>query len=610
MNRKQPVSLEEIARNKTALEAAVAAVRAAAGNPVYPAFSDEALRQRLGVPATAQGLLASIRRQHAKDAPIPTLRHSVFRQYKRCGKRASYDTAARERSQRLDQIATAVYLGDESRLDELQDLIWAACETTCWILPAHDWALVDLGAAMLAENFARLEAVFCDKLDAEVRQRMADEVQQRILGKFLDDDDPGKRNIWGKITNNWNAVCHAGVGIAAMVFEKDPARLATIFAQLFRDLPHFFEGFTADGGCSEGPGYWRYGMQHFVRLSDALHKFTAGAVDLLGGELPARIVRYPLAVALAPGHDLSFADSRNGHLSCETAALINRYLDEPEIFTLCETGADGQPLIRTFGDLLTWPEKLPAPASDCPYARDAVLPNLGIAKLQGAAGLVLGIKAGHNGEHHNHNDVGSFLIFQDGIQYICDPGAPIYTAATFSSRRYESAFTNSRGHSVPVIAGQLQSTGSQFCGTLAVSSAAGESGKKALVEMAAAYAVSALKRLTRTVRLDPTCPTVLLEDDFEFGGDKPLAVEEAFVTTWPAELEDSGQVVIRAGAAGCCVVTAQMPGLFQVETMKDESREHPRGLLLRRIVFRPDWARAGDCRKVCLSFSLEAARNH
>lgn len=347
-----PLSFASIRRDAGAFAAAVAAVRGAAGRPVFPSVRDACIRDRARALSDRQGLLAEIRRNCPVDAPIPVLRRSDFRQFERCGSRTPYDTAFHARARRLDQIACAVYLGDDSRRDELQDLVWSFCETTWWWLPAHPHsAPIDLATAMCAERFAILEAVFGDLLEPEVRARMEAEVRQRALTPFLAPATPGLG--WRNGNNNWNAVCHAGLGIAAMVYEKDPDGLAVIFASLFRDLPAFLDGFAPDGGCSEGPGYWRYGFGCYARLADALHAFTGGAVDLLADGLSARIVRYPLAVALAPGHDLSFSDTRGGYLPVETAALINRHVAEPGLFALCARGADGAPLARTLTDLLS-----------------------------------------------------------------------------------------------------------------------------------------------------------------------------------------------------------------------------------------------------------------
>jgi hypothetical protein len=74
--------------------------------------------------------------------------------------------------------------------------------------------------------------------------------------------------------------------------------------------------------------------------------------------------------------------------------------------------------------------------------------------------FAVALKAGHNAEHHNHNDVGSYVASLDGEALLLDPGSMVYTADTFSSKRYRFAIMNSYGHPVPIINGKLQQAGS------------------------------------------------------------------------------------------------------------------------------------------------------
>ena len=56
-------------------------------------------------------------------------------------------------------------------------------------------------------------------------------------------------------------------------------------------------------------------------------------------------------------------------------------------------------------------------------------------------GLTLAAKGGHNGESHNHNDVGSFIVAVDGVPAVADAGRPTYTAQTFGPDRYGKTVT-------------------------------------------------------------------------------------------------------------------------------------------------------------------------
>ena len=62
---------------------------------------------------------------------------------------------------------------------------------------------------------------------------------------------------------------------------------------------------------------------------------------------------------------------------------------------------------------------------------------------------VLAAKAGGNAENHNHNDVGSLILYKDAIPFLIDLGVETYTAKTFSDQRYEIWTMQSAYHNVP-----------------------------------------------------------------------------------------------------------------------------------------------------------------
>jgi hypothetical protein len=110
--------------------------------------------------------------------------------------------------------------------------------------------------------------------------------------------------------------------------------------------------------------------------------------------------------------------------------------------------------------------------------------------------LAVALKGGHNNEHHNHNDVGSFVVVLDDKPLLLDPGGEVYTARTFSSRRYESKVLNSFGHPVPVVAGKLQQTGSRARARL-VSQNFTDSTDTLVFDISSAYNVPELRKLER-----------------------------------------------------------------------------------------------------------------
>ena len=107
------------------------------------------------------------------------------------------------------------------------------------------------------------------------------------------------------------------------------------------------------------------------------------------------------------------------------------------------------------------------------------------------------LKGGHNAEHHNHNDVGSFVVALGNKTPLVDPGSEIYTRRTFSNERYASDVLNSWGHPVPRIGGELQETGRQAAARV-LKTEFGDKADTLVLDLSAAYKVKSLKRLVRT----------------------------------------------------------------------------------------------------------------
>ena len=76
-------------------------------------------------------------------------------------------------------------------------------------------------------------------------------------------------------------------------------------------------------------------------------------------------------------------------------------------------------------------------------------------------GLAIVAKAGHNGENHNHNDVGQLIVARHGRQVLIDAGAAVYDKGTFGPNRFDRWYCGSHGHNVPCINGHRQQAGKE-----------------------------------------------------------------------------------------------------------------------------------------------------
>ena len=557
------------------------------GRPVMPYLRDPKVRRRALETARKQDLLEQTDKALTPDKPIPVLPYSSFREFRRTGNRTNYENMLWDRDRQQASAAMACYLGLD-RLQYLQDLIWADCEASWWQLPAHEGPAkgkdrpIDLCVAMKAAKLATVVTLLEDRIEPEVRDRVLREIHRRAIDAFF---DPDAEFWWKTCTNNWNAVCHGGVAIAALLVEKkDPQRLAKLITQTLEGLPAFLSGFTDDGGCTEGPGYWRFGFGWYVDLACALYDFTGGRINIMTDPKIERICRYPLAVFIRPGQSLPFADTGQGFLPADLAICINRFYKMPELYGLCKLTEDGSLAMESLADLMLYDGTKYKPLEE---NADSFLPDLGIVRV-GSGSVTVGAKAGHNAESHNHNDVGSFIIHKGKTFFLTDPGAPIYSARTFSPQRYDSIFCNSLGHGVPVINGQLQPKGRQYAGTIQADGLDARGAKTIGIEMANAYNVPSLESLSRVIELASIGRRVTLSDRFVFTR-PPESLEEVFIAVLPAKVaEDGKSVIVQSEIDGILRLRIDgTAGTFRVTELTEESKESRAGDLLRRITFRP-----------------------
>ena len=71
-------------------------------------------------------------------------------------------------------------------------------------------------------------------------------------------------------------------------------------------------------------------------------------------------------------------------------------------------------------------------------------------------------KGGHNNESHNHNDIGTFILYKGAVPVFVDAGVGTYTKKTFSDQRYTIWSMQSRWHNLPAINGKPQKNGAHY----------------------------------------------------------------------------------------------------------------------------------------------------
>jgi hypothetical protein len=159
-----------------------------------------------------------------------------------------------------------------------------------------------------------------------------------------------------------------------------------------------------------------------------------------------------------------------------------------------------------------------------------------------AGGFYFAAQGGHNAESHNHNDVGNFIVFLDGEPVLIDVGVEIYTAKTFSSRRYEIWTMRSDYHNLPAINGVEQSAGREFAAR-DVAYRSDDAAAEFSLDIAAAYPEHAkVERWKRDIRLDRRDDSITILDGFALRATSGT-VTMSLMTPCEVRKEGSGMVL-------------------------------------------------------------------
>ncbi len=417
-----------------------------------------------------------------EDEPIPQLTEAIFLHYSQTGKQTAYAEFEGSARPGFAKLVLAECIDNSGRfLDRIHRAIEALCAERTWVHSFHDPQLdnwhgrtteIDLRVASISWSLSTAYHFLGDRLDAGIRRRVRHELERRTFAPFLLMLD-GRRIMlnqpnsfsWLALCHNWNSSCLGGVVSSALTMIESKDERARYVAAAECYIQNFISGVPADGSCSEGIGYWGGGFTHFVMLAENIWQATHGAVDLLADEHVELVAQYGSRLQIMPSTYPAFADC---HPRPTPPADLMRFVSRRYGMGL-QPWEDADPEPSTLQNLAVYgfPNSASAaPDSATPAGRDLrswfTEAGLFVGRPYAAEPKALGVafKGGNNGEFHNHNDLGSFVVAISGKLLLTDPGSEKYTSRTFSDHRYEGNLLNSYGHSVPIVAGALQRAGS------------------------------------------------------------------------------------------------------------------------------------------------------
>lgn len=520
----------------------------------YPVAADRAAWSAL--PEDALKRMAAAGEEQV-GKPWPMLPATLFLEYRRNGNRSRFEAVCSARRSRLRELVLAeCAVGNGRFLDEIVNGVWAVCEETSWVYPAHlsmqkaghglpDIAepVVDLfnaeTAAQMAWALYLLEPQL-GKINPLIPERIRLEIDRRILTPCMERNDFSWMGLDDKrhSLNNWTPWIDSNWLTCALLVERDAARRTAAVHRAMRSVDCWLNSYYPDGGCDEGPGYWgRAGASLFDCL-DLLHSASAGTIDFYRDPLVGEIGRYIYRAHIAEDWFINFADaSASNHIAADLVFRYGRAIGDEKMAAF---GADGaqrhgdfprESIGRTLPALFNLKALREAKRYQ-PLVRDVWLPGIEVMAARATegstTGLYLAAQGGHNAESHNHNDVGNFIVFADGKPAIIDIGVETYTAKTFSPQRYEIWTMQSAYHNLPTIGGVMQAAGRQFEAT-SVSHRADAKEAVFALDLAKAYPPAAgILSWKRTLRMDRSNNEIEVVERYSLS--KPSAITLTLMT--------------------------------------------------------------------------------
>ncbi len=506
-----------------------------------PSMTDREAWVKTGTSPEVKALIKNAEKL-AKEQ-LPKLTEDLYLDYSRTGSRTKWEKAANARNTRIKHFVIAECIENQGKyIKPLEELIREICAYKTWVRPAHDAKLenysqakndIDLEAAELSWELAIAVHLLKDKFSPDLINLVKENLNKRIFSPYKRMvNGEINENWWMRGTNNWNAVCLAGVTGSALTILESKDEKAFFISAAEAYIKNFIKGFADDGYCTEGVGYWNYGFGNFIMLSEIISINTNGKVDLYNGGKVKKIIDYGFNIEIFDGITPAFADSSiNDIPEPRMIYYLSRKFNIPvkkKAYEITLTNKQTQYALfyifqkldenRNFAEI----EK---PVRSF-FNIHGVLISRNSASNENS--LSAAFKGGHNDEHHNHNDVGSYVVTVGNEAVLADPGAEVYTARTFSDKRYESKVINSYGHPVPVVAGQLQKTGKNAKANI-IKTQFSEQEDIFALDIKDAYPVSGLIKLEREFKFSRIRDSALtVTDTVEFK--TPKSFETALIT--------------------------------------------------------------------------------
>lgn len=515
---------------------------------------------------------------HYKNFNYPMLKASVYREYFVSGDRSIFESPYFARRHALAKLTLAeCFSGNGSYLEDIINGIWCICEESSWVVPAHnfiyepemingertlpdiDMPTLDIFAGETGMTLAMVYYLLKDKLDGIdplIPRRIKLELKRRIIDPFLT-----RYDYWWmgyserRDMNNWNPWCVVNCLICILFCEEDDNLRKRGIVRAMDMLDYFLQGIDDDGGIDEGATYWGRSCGMLLEGLALVDYVTSGSIQIYQEPKLRNFTDYIRKLYIGKDYVVNFAD---GSAKCNPAAeIIYSAGIQMKDSRLADFGAycfkyqlENQTfptlsLSRAMSSIRHSPSMLQK-AQSVKFETASYIESLGIMVAretdEADKGLFLCVKGGSNGDSHNHNDVGNFVVFYNARPILIDIGVEVYRREFFGPNRYEIWTMQSQYHNLPTINGVMQHEGAEFRSEQ-VCYEANEQIASLSMDISKSYPPDTLiQHYVRHASLDRLTQQIVIHDRYELQQNKSLL--HSFITSCDVKQTEEGVIFL------------------------------------------------------------------
>ncbi|GAB3904711.1 heparinase II/III domain-containing protein [Mucilaginibacter boryungensis] len=505
----------------------------------------------------------------ALKKPFNNIPASVTLEFVRSGNRSDYEALSFAKRNQLFDLVLAETLEDKGRFtDHIADGVWSICEETFWGATAHLGAqkagpglpdvqdpIVELFSGETACILGWADYFVGPKLEKVsklIRPRIYYEVNRRIFTPMLTAKYgwAGGNNPQAKL-NNWAPWIMANYTAANLLLEKDETKRAHALEIAMKITDQYINGLGEDGGCDEGPSYWFAAGGAVFDVLNLLSDATDNKLNIYNDPFTKKMASYIYKTHIAGRYFINVADAHPE--MTPDGVMLHRFgkaINDPKLADFGdwsfnalehrEIKTEGFHRSRALYNLFAL-SGMTGNGSKFTDVPDVWFNDVQLMASRTNNGLFVASHAGNNGESHNHNDVGDFVVYADGYPVIIDVGSGTYTARTFGKDRYSLWFNTSPYHNLPAINGLQQSAGIKYAASDVKYSLNGTTAKLAMDIKPAYPSNTGINSLQRTVTVNKAGK---IEIDDNFSTSTPIqTLTQSFMTVCPVDISQSGKII-------------------------------------------------------------------